>query len=86
VQREVAAPDPLELALEALLGRVDHHPGLLAEHEALDLDEAEEAPLGDLPREDLVDLSLVEEGHLVQACRGHPRIIGENPHRAASRC
>ena len=42
------ALDPLEFALDALLGRVEHHGGTLAEQQLLDLDEAEQLPVATL--------------------------------------
>ena len=71
VHRQVAALDAVELALQALLGGVDHDPRLLPEDEPLDLDEAEQAALAHALRVDLVDLALVEERDLVQPLACH---------------
>ena len=65
MQRHEAADDAVELRLELLLARVDHHLGALAEDELLDLQEAPQIALVDLLGVHLVHLALVEEDHLV---------------------
>jgi hypothetical protein len=72
VHGQVAALDALELPLQPLLGGIDHDAGLLPEHQALDLDEAEEAALGHTLGVNLVDLPLVEEGDPVKPLVRHP--------------
>src|SRR5690606_41969731 len=65
VHRHEAAQHTLELRLQFLLARVDHHLGALAEHELLDLQKAPQVTLEDLLGVHLVHLALVEEDDLV---------------------
>ena len=71
VHGQEAALHARELRLDALFGGVDDDAGTLAEHELLDLDEAEHLALADLAGVDLVDLALVDEDDLVDVLRGH---------------
>ena len=69
------ALDPGELALDALLGRVDHHRGALPEHQFLHLDEAEQLAVADLAGVHLVNLALIHEHNPenVTGCHGSAR-------------
>jgi hypothetical protein len=57
----------LELALEALLGRVDQQAAFFSEHEPTDLDEAEHAALTDVGCVQFVQLALAVKHDLVDA-------------------
>jgi HlyD family secretion protein len=75
VHGKVAALHTGELPLDTLLGGIDHDTGSLPEDEPFDLHETEQASLADPPRVDLVDLSLAQEGDLVEPLVRHAAII-----------
>src|SRR5579872_1130052 len=72
VQGQVGALDTLEFALYALLGRIHHHRGALAEHQLLHLDEPEQLSVADASGINLINLALIHEHNAenVTDCHG----------------
>src|SRR5262245_53653705 len=64
MHRQIGTFDTVEFSFDLLFRRIDHYGGALAEHQLLDLDEAEQRTMADLARIDLVDLALVNENDL----------------------
>src|SRR5580700_10810077 len=66
------ALNPRELALDSLLGRIEHNRGALAEHELLDFDESEQLAVAHLAGVYLVNLALIHEHNAknVTGCHG----------------
>ena len=75
VHGQEGALDAGEFALDALLAGIEHHGRALAEHQLLDLDEAEQLAVAHLAGVDLVNLALIHEHNAenVTGCHGGAR-------------